>query len=267
MTPIARLRTIPSWQITLGAALLGLGFLIAAQLASEGPRVRYTTQERTPLVETATQLQDRQDVLKARILELRDQIQATEHAGEGSAALVRELNDALQDARIAAGLIPLTGTGIVVQLEDSSEPPAPGADESDYLVGAHDLRTIAEELWAAGAEAIAINGERITATTAIIDVGPSILANAAYLAGPYQITAIGPDDLYPRLSASRRFADFIGARASGFGIKVSVAEPESVDMPAFAGTVTLRYARPEPSRSAEPSPTASAAAGEIGGGG
>ena len=60
MTLIARLRTIPSWQITLGAALLGLGFLIAAQLSSEGPRVRYTTQERTPLVETATELQHRQ---------------------------------------------------------------------------------------------------------------------------------------------------------------------------------------------------------------
>ena len=40
----ARLRSIPSWQITLGAALLGLGFLIAAQLAAQGPRVRYTTQ-------------------------------------------------------------------------------------------------------------------------------------------------------------------------------------------------------------------------------
>ena len=69
----ARLRSIPSWQITLGAALLGLGFLIAAQLAAEGPRVRYTTQERSPLVETATQLQQRQEELKARILELRSQ--------------------------------------------------------------------------------------------------------------------------------------------------------------------------------------------------
>ena len=49
----ARLRAIPSWQVTLGVALLGLGFLVAAQLAAEGPRVRYTTQERSPLVETA----------------------------------------------------------------------------------------------------------------------------------------------------------------------------------------------------------------------
>jgi uncharacterized protein YlxW (UPF0749 family) len=242
----ARLRSIPSWQITLGAALLGLGFLIAAQLAAEGPRVRYTTQERSPLVETATQLQQRQEQLKARILELRSSIQTTEQAGEGSAELVRQLNDELQDARIAAGLIPLAGTGIVLQLEDSMEPVGPGADQADYLVGARDVRSVVEELWAAGAEAIAVNGERITPTTAIIDVGPSILVNAAYLAGPYQVTAIGPDDLYPRLGASPGFVDLIRTRAQGFGIQVSVAEPESVDIPAFAGTVTLRYARPEP---------------------
>jgi uncharacterized protein YlxW (UPF0749 family) len=240
----ARLRSIPSWQVTLGAALLGLGFLIAAQLAAEGPRVRYTTQERAPLIETATQLQRRQDELKARILQLRDQIQTTEHAGEGSAQLVGELNDQLQEARIAAGLIPLTGTGIVLQLEDSAEPVAPGADAADYLVGARDLRSVVEELWAAGAEAIAVNGERITPTTAIIDVGPSVLVNAAYLAGPYQVTALGADDLYDRLSASPGFVDMLRTRAQGFGIQVSIAEPEAVDMPAFAGTVTLRYARP-----------------------
>jgi uncharacterized protein YlxW (UPF0749 family) len=241
----ARLRTIPSWQVTLGAALLGLGFLIAAQLAAEGPRVRYTTQERSPLVETATQLQQRQDELKVRILELRSSIQETEQADEGSAALVRQLNDDLQEARIAAGLIPLIGTGIVLQLEDSAEPPPPDANEGDYLVGARDLRAIVEELWAAGAEAIAVNGERITPTTAIIDVGPSVLVNAAYLAGPYQVTALGPEDLYPRLGASAGFVDFIRTRVQGLGIRVSIAEPESVDMPAFAGTVTLRYARPE----------------------
>ncbi len=78
---MARLRAIPSWQITLGVALLALGFLVAAQLASEGPRVRYTTQERTPLVETANELQTQQDGLKDRILELRAQIQGVEAQG------------------------------------------------------------------------------------------------------------------------------------------------------------------------------------------
>lgn len=248
----ARLRSIPTWQVTLGAALLGLGFLIAAQLAAQGPRVRYTTQERAPLIETATQLQARQDELKARILALRAQIQATEGAGQGSAALVGQLNDQLQEARIAAGLIPLTGTGIVLQLEDSQEPVAPGAEQADYLVGARDIRAVIEELWAAGAEAISVNGERMTPTSAVIDVGPSILVNAAYLAGPYQVSAIGPEDLYARLSASPGFVDLLRTRAQGFGIQVSIAEPDAVDIPAFAGTVTLRYARPEPSAAASP---------------
>lgn len=247
MTVAERLRAVPSWQVTLGVALLGLGFLVAAQLAAEGPRVRYTTQERSPLVETATDLQTDQEALKASLLELRTRIQAAEQVGEGSAAMVRGLNDELQAARIAAGLIPLTGSGIVLQIEDSLEPADPEGNTEDLLVGARDLRTVVEELWAAGAEAIAVNGERMTPTTAVIDIGPSILVNSAYLAGPYQVTAIGPDDLYARLSASPGFVDFIRARAEAWGLRVSIAEPESVEMPAFAGTVTLRYARPQPS--------------------
>jgi uncharacterized protein YlxW (UPF0749 family) len=259
---MARLRAIPSWQITLGVALLALGFLIAAQLASEGPRVRYTTQERTPLVETANELQSQQDGLKDRILQLRAQIQGVENQGADSADLVRQLNDELQNARISAGLIPLTGTGIVLQIEDSKAPVPPDGNESDYLVGSRDIRTVVEALWSSGAEAIAVNGERITPTSAIIDVGTSLLVNSAYLTPPYQVTALGPEDLYDRLSASTGFVDFVRARGEGYGIRVSLAEPDSVDMPAFVGTVTLRYSRPLVS----PSPVPSIApAGEPGG--
>ena len=253
MTAIGRLRAIPSWQITLGAALLALGFLIAAQLASEGPRVRYTTQERTPLLETARELQAQQDDLKVQILTLRERIQTIERQGEGSAGLVSQLNAQLEQARIAAGLIPLTGTGIVLQLEDSQEPVPQDGSASDYLVGSRDIRTVVDELWGAGAEAIAVNGERITPATAIIDIGSSLLVNSAYLAPPYQITALGPRDQYERLSKSPGFADFVRSRAEAYGIRLSFAEPDSVDLPAFVGTVTLRYSRPLPSPSAGPS--------------
>ena len=250
---VARLRSVPSWQLTLFVALLVLGFLVAAQLATEAPRVRYTTQERSPLLETAGQLQAQQDALEVAILDLRARIQEAEGAGTGSAAVVAELNAQLQEARIAAGLIAMTGTGIVLQLEDSLEPVAPDTNEADYLVGSLDLRTVIEELWSAGAEAIAVNGERITPTSAIIDIGPSVLVNSAYLAPPYQVTALGPSDLYARLSASPGWVDFIIARAQTYGIRVQFAEPASVDIPAFIGTVTLRYARPEASASPAPS--------------
>ena len=58
------------------------------------------------------------------------------------------------------------------------------------------MRTVVEELWLAGAEGVAVNGERVTVATAILDIGGSVLVNSAYLAPPYQVSAIGPTDLY-----------------------------------------------------------------------
>lgn len=237
---VARARAIPSWQITLSVALLVLGFLIAAQLAAEGPRVRYTTQERSPLVEAAVGLQDQQEALKARILELRSKIGTLEAQGPGSAASLNDLYAQLEQARIGAGLIALQGPGVVFKLEDGSRP---GAGD-DALVSARDLRVLVEELWLGGAEAVAINGERITATTAILDIGGSILVNSAYLAAPYGVAAIGPDDMYTRLQGSASFRRFVVNRVQIVGLGLSVAELSQVDVPAFAGNVTVRFGSP-----------------------
>jgi uncharacterized protein YlxW (UPF0749 family) len=253
----ARLRSIPSWQVTLGVALLALGFLMAAQFASEGPRIRYTTLERSPLVQTALTLQAQQAELKARIVALRKDIQAVEQQGAGSAAVIRDLNARLDEARIAAGLLPLTGTGIVLKLEDSTQPVPPDGNEADYLVSAADLRIVIALLWQNGAEAIAINDERVTASTAIVDIGGSILVNAAYKAGPFQIAAIGPKDLFARLSAAPGWEEFVRTRRGSFGIGISWAEPDAVDVAGFAGSVALRESRavPTPSPSAPPATT------------
>src|SRR5436190_12142203 len=178
MTAFAdRIRQIPSWQLTLGIALLVLGFLVTAQLRSEAPRVRYTTQERPPLVETALGLQSQQEQLKDRILQLRAQIQDLEAKGQGNAALARQLNADLDAVREAAGLISLQGTGVVFQLLDSSDQVPAGNNGTDYRVSANDVRVLVQELWLAGAEAVSINGERITGASAILDIGGSVLVN------------------------------------------------------------------------------------------
>ncbi len=259
---VARVRRVPTWQVTLGVALLVLGFLIAAQLAAEGPRVRYSSEERTPLIDTTLKLQSQQDALKDQIVALRKSIQTIEQDSAGSQAAIRTLNDRLEEARIAAGLIRLTGTGIVLKVEDSTEPVPPNGNEADYLVGAADLRTLVDQLWLAGAEAIAVGDERITTSSAIIDIGGSVLVNAAYLAGPYQITAIGPPDLFARLSAAPGFQEFVRTRRGSFGIGISWAEPGTVDVPAFAGSVTLRESRPvgTPAPVVTPEPSAAGSA-------
>jgi uncharacterized protein YlxW (UPF0749 family) len=260
MTSLAdRVRRIPSWQLTLGLALLALGFLIAAQLRSEAPRVRYTSQERPPLVETALDLQAKQDQLKARILELRAQIQDLEQKGQGNAAAVRQMNADLDAARLAAGLVSLQGTGVVFQLQDSTNATQPGENATDFFVSAADIRVLVEELWLAGAEGVAVNEERVTTGTAILDIGGSVLVNSAYLAPPYQVAAIGPSDLYAQLSQAQGFRDFVRARAEAFGIRISYAELSDVVLPAYAGTVNLRYARPVPSPTVLPTATSAPA--------
>ena len=234
----APLRTLQSWQVTLGGALLALGFLIAVQLQTEAPRVRYSSQERPPLVETVQQLQDTQDALKARILESRRRIGEVQQAAAGNDRLVALLNEQLKAARITAGLVSLAGPGIVVQLSDSTKSPTDDAP-GDLLVRASDLRDVVNELWLAGAEAVSVNGERVAATTGFTDIATSVLLNGAYLQAPYQISAIGPPELETRLTSSPGFVAFVAERVDAFGLDLRIARPTEVIVPAYAGNVEL----------------------------
>ncbi|MBI2781736.1 MAG: DUF881 domain-containing protein [Chloroflexi bacterium] len=238
-TILGRLRGLPSVQVTLAIALLVLGFLIAAQISAEGPRNRYSSEERSPLIETALRLQSQQEALKADIVSLRTRIGGLEAQDPGAAESLRRLYKELEDARLAAGLIAVTGRGLAFRLEDGTQ-----GGGVDALVTARDVRTLIEDLWLAGAEGIAVNGERIVGSSAVLDIGGSILANSAYLSPPYTLTAIGPSDLYDRLRASVAFVAFIRGRVEPSGLRLSVAELDKVDLPAFAGTVRLRYATP-----------------------
>lgn len=243
---LERLRALPSVQLTFAGALLVLGFLIAAQIAAEGPRIRYSTEQRSPLIETALGLQSQQETLKSEILGLRQRIGLLEAQGPGSADSLRRLYAQLEEARIAAGLIKLNGPGVAFQLEDGGQAAGP-----DGLVTARDVRVLVQELWLAGADGIAVNGERLVGSSAVIDIGGSMLVNSAYVAPPYTVTAIGPTDLYARMRASVAFVEFVQGRLERSGIRLTVAAPDDgVDLPAFAGTVGLRFAQPAASAAA-----------------
>jgi uncharacterized protein YlxW (UPF0749 family) len=242
-----------SWQITLALALLALGFLVAVQFQSQTPRARYSTQERPPLVETALELSDRQAGLKASIVDLRAQIQKLENDASAEDAAVGVLNSQLTEAKIAAGLVGLSGPGVALQFDDAHGPLPPDASASDYRVQAEDLRDLLSALWLNGAEAIAINGERITVTTAITDIGGTVLVNSAYLAPPYTITAIGATGLYDQLIASDALRSLLEARVQPFGLELRAGQLDKVDVPAYAGNVRLVEVRPVPETSPSPS--------------
>jgi len=244
-----------SWQITLAAALLALGFLVAVQIQSQAPRARYSTQERPPLVETALQLSDRQEALKGSIVDLRGQIQALENDIAAEDAAVATLNGQLNEARLLAGLVGLAGPGVGLQLDDTAGPLPPDANASDYRVQAEDLRDLLTALWLSGASAVAINGERVTALTAIVDIGGTVLVNSAYLAPPYIVIAIGEADLYDELIASDALRRLLELRVQPFGLQLSAGPLDDVQVPAYAGSVRAVEARPVPTSTVAPGVT------------
>jgi uncharacterized protein YlxW (UPF0749 family) len=238
-----------SWQIALAVALLALGFLVAVQLQSQSPRARYTSQERPPLVETALELSGRQDDLEASIVALRDQIADLENGAAANDAEVAALNAQLQDARRSAGLVDVAGPGVALQFDDAPGPLPPAATASEYRVQAEDLRDLVAALWLSGADAVAINGERIVIATAITDIGGTVLVNSAYLAPPYVVTAIGDAALYDDLIASDALHGLIDNRIQPFGLRLGAGQLADVRIPAYAGSLRLVDARPEASAS------------------
>jgi uncharacterized protein YlxW (UPF0749 family) len=176
-------------------------------------------------------LQQRLDRLRDRIGRLRSGLLATTAQG---AALTKRL--AAQE--LAAGTIAATGPGLRVVADD-----APNDTSGDNRVLDRDLQSIVNALWAAGAEAVAVDDQRLTAQSAIRQAGSAILVNFEPVPRPYVVTAIGdPDVLESRFAASAA-ADRMRSFHQLYGLRFGYAPADALILPRAPG-LTLRYARP-----------------------
>ena len=115
-------------------------------------------------------------------------------AGDQSA---RDTQSALQQLRLAAGDVPVVGPGVVIVVDDA---PISRDDKLNRVLD-RDLQFLVNGLWKAGAEAVAINGHRLSALTAIRSAGDAITVDYRSLTRPYRIEAIGdPRSLAAQLS-------------------------------------------------------------------
>jgi uncharacterized protein YlxW (UPF0749 family) len=162
----------------------------------------------------------------------------------------------LRDLEARAGLTRMTGDGVVVKLAPAAQKRDPvtgqvAADDPGRVLD-RDLQEIANALWNLDAEAIAINGQRLTTTSTIRSAGGAILVDFRPITPPYEVSAIGPGDLDKKLSGSstgKRFQRFAGL----YGMQFEVRARDGLVLPAGADA-GLRYARPpQPSGSAAPS--------------
>lgn len=139
---------------------------------------------------------------------------------------------------VRAGAAPVVGPGLVITLDDDAVTDAEGR------VRDVDLQILVNALWSVGAEAIAINGERVSSATALRTAGQAILVNLVPLSPPYRVEAIGDaGDLQVGLAQTRAAGHLAGLRES-YGVDVSIARQDELQLPGAPLATTPRYATP-----------------------
>jgi uncharacterized protein YlxW (UPF0749 family) len=246
--------------LVVATVLIGLLVGVASYNLTAGNKPR--AQARADLVTQIEQRRDQVDALTAQAATLQDQVTALEAEQPGSDAV------ALRNRELAAavGAIPLHGPGFTLTLDDAAdadEAAEPGSDAAQGRVIAKDLRFVTNALWEAGAEAVSINGKRLTSTSAIRFAGSAIIVDYRPLTRPYVITALGDPKKFPAAFADGPGGTYLSTLRSTFGVQVDTKVSDDLTVPAAVG-LTTRYARTgdtgsaTASGSATPSPTPSA---------
>ena len=231
-------------RLALPVTLAILAGVLVVGAQTEPAETRERLGRRVELAELIAAEQERARHLEQQVEELTEQVSAHEAAAAQGANELDELRVAVADMAIPAGLSPVRGPGAVVTLDDSLSDWDGLGDPNDFIIHEEDLRAVVNALWAGGAEAMAINGQRVLSTSAIVCVGTTLRLNGAYYTPPYDIAVIGePDALVEELqgdAAVRRFLTAVEEFDLGFDIETE----EILEVPGQPGSAGLEAALP-----------------------
>lgn len=188
-----------------------------------------------------TELEKNEKLLQ-QIIELQNDLTKYREQVAQSGGAAKILKEELTRAETYAGLTDVTGNGIIVTMKDGGNQGVDGTIYNDGYGIVHDtyLLTIINELRAAGAEALSINGERILATSEIRCVGPTVSVNNTKQAAPFEIRAIGNPDT---LENALRMPGGAIEGASFYGIEVSIKKSNKLLVKKYTGASTFKYAQ------------------------
>lgn len=226
--------------VALGALAVALGVVtVAAAMDLRAPQPAVLAARET-LEGEITDRQSHADELASRGRELSTEIEQLQDEALGASS-GRVLTD-IQQEGVVTGSRAVEGPGVVVTLDDGGG--GLGSDDSSAsLVHDGDLQRVVNALWAGGAEAIAINDQRLTGLSAIRAAGDAILVDLQPLAPPYHVEAVGDgDDLRAALVRSGA-SDYLRLLSSEYGIQSSVTAQSRLEVPGRPSP-TLYFARP-----------------------
>ncbi len=217
------------YSIALTAICILLGVIIGVQVNTVRQQRLTTSNQRLSEVTLALkQVQEERDTLLKQNETLKKNI---EEYQEGTYGM--EMEQLLS----FAGLTTVTGAGVTVTMNDSNT--KGGGDLNAYLVHAEDLLSVVNELRAAGAEAVSINGQRMVGQSAITCAGSIVMVNGVRVAAPFEILAVGEPDV---LHSALYFPGGVVDNLSPWGIEISVVKETLVEVPAYTQAALFRDA-------------------------
>ncbi len=238
-------RRLTGWAaiVPLVAAGAGLMFATSAQ-TSQGTDLR--SSGRSDLVDVV-RAQDRAVRQRAAVVQqLQDQVDSlTAEAAPGSAAVARLRTESAKLAP-TVGTQAVTGPALTVSLDDAKRTAASlpkGYTADDIVVHQQDVQAVVNALWAAGAEAMMLQDQRVISTSAVRCVGNTLILQGRVYSPPYVIQAIGDLpamrdalDRSAQVTIYRQYADLLG-------LGYDVTSKGQASFPAYAGSLRLANAR------------------------
>jgi len=212
-----------------------LGLMIAFQFRANGYIEQGTTTERVQ--ELSLELSSLEKENQKLDVEIYDLERKLEQAKEGQLQAQSALLDELEKARMGAGLVAATGTGVEVVLNN---PASEFGENNVSIIRDEDLLRIVNELRGAGAEAISINGNRLISTSEIRQAGNFIDINLNRTQTPFNILAIGnPEKLKSSLEISGGLVDYF----KNLGILINIQTQRKITVPGYNRTLQYDYAK------------------------
>jgi uncharacterized protein YlxW (UPF0749 family) len=235
VTPVSRSRRVvsrlggPAMVVLLTAVM---GFLLIGQLRGTEPfRRRLEAESEGDLTRILASLTTENDSLQDEVSTLKLQLLRLQTASSRDQAGAEATADELRSLQVLSGTVAVSGPGLQVTIEDPQA-----------AVGYDTLIDVVQELRDAGAEAIAVNGQRVGAASWFASRKGGVTLDGAPLASPYRVSAIG---LATTLEGGLKIpGGALDALQSLPGVHVEIDRSAKVDLPALIRGPTFRAAHP-----------------------
>ena len=217
-----------------------IGLLISVQFYNAIPDSSYISDQLTAQKELVKSFIDDQNLLKSRIITLHEKID--EYQAKAKDGTQNNNLENLKALKAEIGLETAKGAGLEIYFNDGFLVNRDAEDSSEqFLIHASDLRDVVNLLRAAKVEALAINDQRVIASSPITSVGNTILVNNFHLLPPFNITAIGDPELILELLKEGSSIPDLQKRVQEGKVQMDIKTKNNVVVPPYNGNLSLQY--------------------------